>query len=72
MRDEGLLEEEDAVELINPSSVRQREHTVVCPTGDIVATLSLSLSLSLSHSFVASKGREAQGEGIKWCNLRTK
>jgi hypothetical protein len=65
MRDEGLLEEEDAVELANPS-VRQREHTVLCPTGDIVATL------SLSHSFVAGKGRESQGEGIKWCNLRTK
>jgi hypothetical protein len=66
MRDEGLLEEEDAVELANPSSVRQRDHTVVCPTGDIVATL------SLSHSFVPSTGRETQGEGIKWCNLRTK
>jgi len=55
MRDEGLLEEEDAVELANPSSVRQREHTVVCPTGDIVATLCLSLSLS----FICTR----QGEG---------
>ncbi len=51
MRDEGLLEEEDAVEQANPLSVRQREHTVVCPTGDIVVTLSLS--------FICSR----QGEG---------
>jgi hypothetical protein len=51
MRDEGLLEEEDTVELANLSSVRQWEHTVLCPTGDIVATLSLS--------FICSR----QGEG---------
>jgi hypothetical protein len=59
MRDEGFLEEEDAVELVNPSSVRQREHTVVCPTGDVVATLSLSLSLS----FICSRQRGGKPKG---------
>lgn len=60
MRDEGLLEEEDAVELANPSSVRQREHTLVCPTGDIVATL--CLSLSLIHLYQA-RGGKPKGKG---------
>jgi hypothetical protein len=57
MRDEGLLEEEDAVELANLSSVRQRDHTVVCPTGDIVATLSLSF-ICTKHGEGNPRGRD--------------